>query len=364
MAKLSQLLTIEDLLESYDGLTTLDPFVTDCFRSCVETTVDHVLAKLNRLLVSKTKLSCRNVLTANFETMTKPDHWLNSRLFQALPVNESMVLREKFEEMVELLKALMLKIKNVDPDFAGRFFEILKNRCDRQSVTDYVLWKADLPELTIDLLSEYQAEITANTLIMGALKYDRPPSEGEMQKVDLEKLQKKLIHKKDLPAWFKGECAKLRRYTHWEGELFFIDNHRLRKYMFLNFWRMSHAQHIELYKYQVQMNQIHEDMKRLMAPEQTVEQRTGLNSEVAMIYWQRLMDHGFVDENCKLKPETSRQQAMYIAEPFSGVLGLKSKWKEFEDFWGIKNLAQEKWTFQQTGMMPARYQEIDSIFAD
>jgi hypothetical protein len=326
--------------------------------------VDHVLAKLNRLLVSKTKLSCRNVLTANFETMTKPDHWLNSRLFQALPVNESMVLREKFEEMVELLKALMLKIKNVDPDFAGRFFEILKNRCDRQSVTDYVLWKADLPELTIDLLSEYQAEITANTLIMGALKYDRPPSEGEMQKVDLEKLQKKFTHKKDLPTWFKEECAKLRRYTHWEGELFFIDNHRLRKYMFLNFWRMSHAQHIELYKYQVQMNQIHEDMKRLMAPEQTVEQRTGLNSEVAMIYWHRLMDHGFVDENCKLKPETSRQQAMYIAEPFAEKLGLKNKWKRFEDYWGIKNLAQEKWTFQQTGLMPARYKEIDKVFAD
>ena len=259
--------------------------------------------------------------------MTKSDHWLNSRLFQALPIKESMVLREKFEEMVELLKALMLKIKNVDPDFAGRFFEILKNRCDRQGVTDYVLWKADLPELTIDLLSEYQAEITANTLII-------------------------LIHKKDLPAWFKGECAKLRRYTHWEGELFFIDNHRLRKYMFLNFWRMSHAQHIELYMYQVQMNQIHEDMKRLMAPEQIVEQRTGLNSEVAMIYWQRLMALGFVDENCKLKPETSRQQAMYIVEPFSGVLGLKNKWKDFEDFWGIKNLAQEKWTFRQTGAMP------------
>ena len=75
--------------------------------------------------------------------------------------------------------------------FADRFFEILKSRCDRKSVTDYVLWKEDLPELTIDLLSEYQAEITANMLIMGALKYDRPPSEDEMQKVDLEKLQKK-----------------------------------------------------------------------------------------------------------------------------------------------------------------------------
>ena len=212
MAKLSQLLTIENLLESYDSLKVKDAFVTECFRSCVETTVDHVLAKLNRLLVSKTKLSCRNVLTANFETMTKPDHWLNSRLFQALPKNQSEVLGEKFEEMVELLKALMLMIKNVDPDYTDRFFEKLKSRYNKQRITDYELWKADLPELTIDLLSEYQAEITADMLILGALKYDRPPSDDEMQKVDLEKLQKKLRHNKDLPACFKGECAKLRRY--------------------------------------------------------------------------------------------------------------------------------------------------------
>ena len=93
MAKLSQLLTIESLLKSYDVLTTQDAFVTECFRDCVETTVDHVLVKLNRLLVSKTKLSCRNVLTANFETMTKPEHWLKSRLFKDLPKNQSVVLR-------------------------------------------------------------------------------------------------------------------------------------------------------------------------------------------------------------------------------------------------------------------------------
>ncbi len=91
MAKLSQLLTIEDLLESYDGLTTQDAFVIECFRDCVETTVDHVLAKLNRLLVSKTKLSCRNVLTANFETMTKPEYWLKSHLFKDLPKTEKQM---------------------------------------------------------------------------------------------------------------------------------------------------------------------------------------------------------------------------------------------------------------------------------
>ena len=366
MAKLDLLLDIEGLLESYDGLKVKDSFMTDSFRACVETQVEKVNDKLNRLLTSKTKLSCRNVLTANFETMTKPDHWLKSKLFKVLPKNESLVLREKIEEMVELLKALMLRIKDVDPDYAGQFFGKLKNRYYKEHITDYELWKADLADFNMDVLSEYQAEITADMLILGVLKYDRPPSDDEMRKVDLEKLRKKLKHNKVLPSNFKEECAKIRRYTHWEGELFTIDNHRLRKYMYLNFGKLSHDQHIELYKYQVQMNQIHEDMRKLMALEQCAElgvaQTSELTSEAAMIYWHRLMDLGFVDENCKLKPGTSRQQAMYIAEPFSEALGLKTKWKDFEDFWGIRNLAQEKWACQQTGAMPARYQEIDHVF--
>ena len=53
-----------------------------------------------------------------------------------------------------------------------------------------------------------------------------------------------------------------------------------------------------------------------------------------------------------------------IVEPFAEKLGLKKRWKPFEDLWGIKNLAQEKWSCQQTGLMPARYQDIDKVFAD
>ena len=175
MAKLDLLLDIEGLLESYDGLKVKDSFMTDSFRACVETQVEKVNDKLNRLLTSKTKLSCRNVLTANFETMTKPDHWLKSKLFKVLPKNESLVLREKIEEMVELLKALMLRIKDVDPDYAGQFFGKLKNRYYKEHITDYELWKADLADFNMDVLSEYQAEITADMLILGVLKYDRPP---------------------------------------------------------------------------------------------------------------------------------------------------------------------------------------------
>ena len=83
-----------------------------------------------------------------------------------------------------------------------------------------------------------------------------------------------------------------------------------------------------------------------------------------MRYWKRLQQKGFVDERCQLKPETTRKQAMYIAEVFAERLGIGSKWKTFERLWGISNLAQEKWDFQQTGTLPSRSKEIDRIFED
>jgi len=89
-----------------------------------------------------------------------------------------------------------------------------------------------------------------------------------------------------------------------------------------------------------------------------------LASEKAMRYWKRLQQKGFVDERCQLKHDTTRKQAMYIAEVFAERLGIKSKWKTFERLWGISNLAQEKWDMQETGATPSRSYEIDRIFKD
>lgn len=89
-----------------------------------------------------------------------------------------------------------------------------------------------------------------------------------------------------------------------------------------------------------------------------------LASEEAKKYWKRLQKAGFVDAGCKLKQETTRQQAMYIAEVFAEKLNIKSKWKTFQQFWGINNLAQEKNKFLETGQSPKRSNEIDVIFKD
>lgn len=88
-----------------------------------------------------------------------------------------------------------------------------------------------------------------------------------------------------------------------------------------------------------------------------------LASDEAMEYWQQLQKAGFVDADCRLSPATTRKQAMYIAELFAEKLGIKSKWKTFEQLWGISNLAQEKWDMQETGTTPQRSKDIDRIFA-
>ena len=125
--------------------------------------------------------------------------------------------------------------------------------------------------MTIKKLKVYQADLTADILIMGILKYDDRPSGDELDGVDMEKLRKELTNGKKLPEDFDLECAKLRRYSHWEGDMFIIDYHLLRKYMFQHFGDLTHKQHIAMFEYDVQMKQIHEDIERLEKEERCAE---------------------------------------------------------------------------------------------
>ena len=272
MKKLEQLLTLERMLNVYDNMNTKDAWIIEKHAVCTGELMDDIIAKLTRLLNSKTTLSCRNVLVANFEIMTKAAHWLKCRLFTDLPEAMGMALREKIVQMVDLLKALMVKIIDVD-EFAKEFFERLKKRYWKGRTTDYELWKARQSKLTIERLTEYQAELTANMLIMGILKFDEAPSGQEMEGVDMEKLRKKLKDGKVLPDGFEMECAKLRRYSHWEGDRFMIDYKLLLKYLYCMFGKLTSEQHIKMFEYDVQMKQIHEDIERLRKEEGLIEEK-------------------------------------------------------------------------------------------
>lgn len=82
----------------------------------------------------------------------------------------------------------------------------------------------------------------------------------------------------------------------------------------------------------------------------------------AQVLWQRLRDAGFiVADGYALAEGVSANQAAYIADRMAEKLRIKKKWKLFQQLWGIPNLAQLAGTWQQTGKLPPRYNEIDEL---
>lgn len=268
MAKLNQLILLEKMMGTYDEMNIKDANLTKFQGACTEKLVDEIIDRLEKMVVSKTRLSCRNVLVTNFETMTKETSWLKCKLFSDLPRAVSKVLQEKVKKMVELLNMLMLKILNVDEQYAATFFRKLKEGYGKKRITEYELWKARLPELTMDLLEAYQVQLTANMLSSGILEYANDPNGEDVQNVDKDKLALKLTDKSMLTDDFIRECAKLRRYSHWEGKRFVIDYQKLRKYMFQYFGMLTHEQHIAMFDYDVQLKMIHEDIEKVMPGEE------------------------------------------------------------------------------------------------
>lgn len=82
----------------------------------------------------------------------------------------------------------------------------------------------------------------------------------------------------------------------------------------------------------------------------------------AQVLWQRLRDAGFiVADGYALAEGVSANQAAYIADRMAEKLRIKKKWKLFQQLWGIPNLAQLAGTWQQTGKLPPRYNDIDEL---
>ena len=82
----------------------------------------------------------------------------------------------------------------------------------------------------------------------------------------------------------------------------------------------------------------------------------------AQVLWQQLRDARFiVADGYALAEGISANQAAYIADRMAEKLKIKKKWKLFQQLWGISNMAQLAGSWQQTGKLPPRSDEIDKI---
>ena len=260
MKKLHSIIVLERILLKYDTLGVDHRCPLHHYGLCVEEMLDVIISQLTRLIESKTRLTYRNILVANYKTMTKPQHWLNCQIFDDLPRDDSKKLQQKVFKMVDLMNTLVLKIVKEDGDYTERFFKRLMNSYQRNRATDYCIWKNLQPRITKKMVLEYQAELTADMLIMGILRFDESPTDDEMASVRLDLLKMRMKHNKQYPEDFKAECAKLRRYAYWEGDCFMINYPLIRPYLYKKFDKLTKDQHMALFDYDVQMREIHEDL--------------------------------------------------------------------------------------------------------
>ena len=280
---------------------------------------------------------------------------------------EGEKIYEYLKQNVDRLKALLLEAEiatiQCKPELYEKFFFNEELQYTNDGVRKkFEKWMYDNMAPDIEKLRELQALVVADALKQGVMDYAPAPSYQEIEEVKVDYLKKLLPWDYDMSGDFTKSCARWRKFFHWEGTILVINYKKYGKYIQNHYYDFSDEQLQAIFELDMMLHLIHKEMLKLMEELRNEENNADLKSEEAMKYWRRLMDLGLVDSNCKLLPETTRQQAMYIVEPFAKVLGLKKQWKHFEDFWGIKNLAQEKWKFLQTAIMPPRFQDIDNVF--
>jgi hypothetical protein len=233
---------------------------------CVNELADDAIGMVQRLLDKPEIRSCRIPLVIDFEKMTAPDYWLKSKLFCVDPVSRSEPLKQKILQLVDMLSALRIKILQVDVDYAAKVFKRMVARVKGSTNSlKYVIWRARHQTPTMKQLEHQQIQVTAEMLMAGILTYDETPAGDDVAEVKLELVRNGLEHGQELPADFDVECAKLRRYSYWQGEhLFMIDYQGIYGYLFSHcFEKFTKEQRIALYEYDVQLRMIHEDMARL-----------------------------------------------------------------------------------------------------
>lgn len=261
--KLAYIVTLDDMLKSYDELKQVDDDYTARTGTSVSELTDAIIEKLTNLVNSERTLTCRNVLIANYDTMTAPQYWLGHKLFADLPKDASDALQMKIRQMVDLMAELAMKIFQLGESHSDAFFKKLMKRYKASLHTPYEIWKTRQLKLTMKEYRQYQAELTANILNLGVMDYGDKPRGEERAAVRLDLLTLEMSHDKELSDDIVNAAAKIRRYTYWEGNKFMIDYPLAKLYLYHIFDKLNNDQRIQVYYYNVQMTQIHEDMDKL-----------------------------------------------------------------------------------------------------
>ena len=263
---------------------------------------------------------------------------------------------EEYERLYEQEKRRFLSSgtpRRIRQTFDEWLYDVCNGQPSMDDINDYVTEK---------LVHMFEKGVF-NTKVEHIQRAARYPAEFDFSQLDDDHKLKKSIHK---------HYSELRKMVDYCDGCLVVNPVKVGRHFYTNRKEENAKGHRNAFlKYMYKISLAQEERRKLLETEapQTGSDESSLLPDVlatgmAIKYWKRLQQAGFVDERYLLLPITTRKQAMYIADVFSDKLQMRSKWKPFQELWHINNLAQEKWEMQETGKSPARSEEIDKIFED
>ena len=271
-------------------------------------------------------------------------------------ISSQLERRHKDEEYARLYEQEKRRYLNsgtprrVRQTFEDWLYDVCNGTPSMDDINDYVTEK---------LVHMFEKGVF-NTKVEHIQRASRYPGEFDFSQLDDDHKLKKSIHK---------HYSELRKLVDYCDGCLVVNPVKVGRHFYANRKEENAKSHRNAFLKYMHKISLAQELYRKLQAAQSESADGGLLPDVlatglAMKYWRRLQQAGFVDEHYQLSPATTRKQAMYIADVFSDKLQMRSKWKPFQELWHINNLAQEKWEMQETGKSPSRSEEIDAVFSD
>ena len=362
-------------------------------------TIVTIVGQMEQFLIDLKNKVCREIPDIHYAFVEHIHNIMSPKFERDMASYGNMTLREYIEKkygefldmtfpeiyryiydhalkMTELVKVVRREIKKADPVL---FKDYVLKRIHEGNWNDvkenYQEWKDKYSEVTLDMLLERQERELEKYLKKGIMCFEDEPSVQKMNSVDYDyhrgHLNSDFVHSTE---YHKAYTNMVLKYATRKDGMLIVDLKKYGKYISNYFYQFTESQKVALIEVLVSLDLIHQDMQiftqgqSLGSAASLVEERCVIEDHIpdvlatpeAMRLWKKVQKAGYVDEH--FQPKLSRTQAALLADAMAERLGIKEKWKVFENLWNRRNMHKDIYEAYGQQQSLAFQEELKRIF--
>ena len=362
-------------------------------------TIVTIVGQMEQFLIDLKNKVCREIPDIHYAFVEHIHNIMSPKFERDMASYGNMTLREYIEKkygefldmtfpeiyryiydhalkMTELVKVVRREIKKADPVL---FKDYVLKRIHEGNWNDvkenYQEWKDKYSEVTRDMLLERQERELEKYLKKGIMCFEDEPSVQKMNSVDYDyhrgHLNSDFVHSTE---YHKAYTNMVLKYATRKDGMLIVDLKKYGKYISNYFYQFTESQKVALIEVLVSLDLIHQDMQiftqgqSLGSAASLVEERCVIEDHIpdvlatpeAMRLWKKVQKAGYADEH--FQPKLSRTQAALLADAMAECLGIKEKWKVFENLWNRRNMHKDIYEAYGQQQSLAFQEELKRIF--